>query len=95
MKATNTKLPYILYHKLACPFCYLVRHAIDELGLDIEMRDIVENPNFRTELVAGGGMQQVPCLRILDPDGGTEWLYESRDIIEYLSYVKSTQQNAA
>jgi len=92
---TNRKLPFVLYHKIACPFCYLVRHAVDELGLDLEMRDIVENPAYREELIAGGGKQQVPCLHILDPDGGTEWLYESRDIIEYLTHYNEAQRNAA
>ena len=95
MKSTNTQLPFVLYHTRTCPFCYLVRHAIDDLELDIEMRDINDNPAYRAELISGGGKQQVPCLHILDPDGGTEWLYESRDIIEYLSHFKTSQQDAA
>ena len=95
MKTTDKKLPFVLYHKLTCPFCYLVRHALDDLDLDIELRDIDANPAYREELVSGGGKQQVPSLHILDPDGGTEWLYESRDIIEYLTYFKSTQLDAA
>jgi glutathione S-transferase len=42
------------------------------------MRDIL-----RRELVEGGGRATVPCLRI-ERDGEVHWLYESRDIIDYL-----------
>ena len=39
----------------------------------------------RDELVAGGGRATVPCLRIEQPDGTYEWMYESRDIVAYLA----------
>jgi hypothetical protein len=35
------------------------------------------------ELSQAGGKMQLPCLQIRHPDG-TEWLYESEDIISYL-----------
>ncbi len=47
------------------------------------LRNIMENIDYRNELMAGGGKTQVPCLRI--SDGASEqWMYESRDIVEYL-----------
>jgi glutathione S-transferase len=36
-------------------------------------------------LMAGGGKTQVPCLRIEHANGDVEWMYESDDIIRYLS----------
>ncbi|NLO81314.1 MAG: glutaredoxin [Xanthomonadaceae bacterium] len=73
-----------LYQYDACPYCALVRMAIRELGLDIEIRDVLRHPRFRRELIAGGGSSQVPCLRLDYPDGRTRWMYESLDIIDYL-----------
>lgn len=73
-----------LYHHAACPYCQRVRSAMASLGLDIELRDIRKHPPYRDELVHEGGMGQVPCLRIRQPDGSIRWLYESADIIEFL-----------
>lgn len=75
-----------LYQFESCPYCVLVRNAIRQLGIDddIELRDILAQPAYRRELIQGGGMSQVPCLRMDYPDGRTEWLYESADIIAYL-----------
>jgi len=39
----------------------------------------------RDNLIDGGGKSQVPCLRIESEDGAVQWMYESRDIINYLS----------
>lgn len=73
-----------LYHSQACWFCARVRHAMQELGIDIALRDVDHEPGRRAELVSGGGKAQVPCLRMDAPDGRTTWLYESADIIAYL-----------
>ena len=54
------------------------------MELDIELRDINSIPEFASELIAGGGKPQVPCLRIESADGDVRWLYESMDIIQYL-----------
>ena len=40
---------------------------------------------YQSELVAGGGKGQVPCLRIEKEDGQIQWMYESNDIIKYFS----------
>lgn len=73
-----------LYQYLACPFCVKTRRAIRRLGLDIETRDALHDPEYRKELEEQGGKQQVPCLKITHDDGHIEWLYESSDIIQYL-----------
>lgn len=73
-----------LYQYRACPFCVMARRAIRRLGLNIETRDALLNPEYRQELEQQGGKQQVPCLRISHDDGRVEWLYESADIIKYL-----------
>ena len=60
---------------------------LQQAGISIETRDILREPDARTELLAGGGSQQVPCLRIERTQDGAEqveWLYESVDIIRYL-----------
>ncbi|MBT4519752.1 MAG: glutaredoxin [Halieaceae bacterium] len=81
----NDQIKHIsLYHYQSCPFCGFTREAIETLGLDIETRDILLQPAFREELVAGGGKPQVPCLKIETDNGATRWLYESSDIIHYL-----------
>lgn len=73
-----------LYEFASCPYCVRVRRALKRLALDIERRDIWRDPARRDELVAGGGKEQVPCLRITDEDGGVHWMYESADIVRYL-----------
>jgi glutaredoxin len=73
-----------LYHYFGCSFCGLVRRAIEPLGLDVELRDILESSECRRELVDATGRQTVPCLRIESEAGEVEWKHESRDIIEYL-----------
>lgn len=73
-----------LYHFPYCPYCVRVFRALEQMGRTIEMRDIVDEPARRAELIAGGGKKQVPCLRIERADGSVEWMYESLDIIDYL-----------
>ncbi|RFA30041.1 glutaredoxin [Alkalilimnicola ehrlichii] len=73
-----------LYQSDYCPFCVQVRIAMQELGLELEIRDTTRQPEHRRELIAGGGRGTVPCLRIDHTDGDTEWMYESADIIDYL-----------
>ena len=76
-----------LYQYAACPFCVKTRRAIRRLGLNIELRDAKNNPQYRAELEQQGGKQQVPCLRIQESDGSIHWLYESGDIIEFLTGI--------
>jgi len=73
-----------VYQYFACPFCIKTRRAIRRLGLNIELRDAKNDPQYRLELEQQGGKQQVPCLRLEEAEGIT-WMYESSDIIGYLN----------
>jgi glutaredoxin len=72
-----------LYQFEACPFCVKVRRELKRLGLKVEQKD-AKQASFSEELKSGGGELQVPCLRVGD-DGKTQWIYESDDIIAYLT----------
>ena len=73
-----------LYYSIRCPFCAIVTSAIDRLGLDIELREIFDDPRDREELVEARGRATVPVLRITSPDGEERWMPESRAIVRYL-----------
>ena len=75
----------ILYHFETCPYCARVRGRMEALNLNIEKRDIRIEPNYRQELIDGGGKSQVPALRIAAEDGTVTWMYESSDIIDWLN----------
>lgn len=79
-----------LYQFQACPFCVKVRRFLKRNNLHIETRDAKRNPQYRDELLAGGGEIKVPCLRIDDDQGDSQWLYESSEIMRYLEqhYLK-------
>jgi len=74
----------MLYHFSTCPFCIKVRHEIARLSLPITLCDAQHNPEHKDALLQGGGKVQAPCLRIKDEQGNIKWLYESKDIIQYL-----------
>jgi glutaredoxin len=74
----------VLYQFRTCPFCIMVRRAVKRLSLNMEMRDAQHNMTHREELLQGGGLVKVPCLKITGPDGEVRWLYESKDIIDHL-----------
>lgn len=73
-----------LYYYDGCPFCMLVQHTIDDLDVDVELRNILDEPKYRSELVDVRGRATVPVLRITTPDGDDRWMPESRDIMAYL-----------
>ncbi len=73
-----------LYHFVGCPFCSIAREPIERLGVDVELRDIYENPHFLDELVKARGRATVPVLRITSPSGEDHWMPESRDIVQYI-----------
>ena len=74
----------LLYQFASCPFCSRVRQTIDQLGIDVELRDIFLDESTRDELIAERGRATVPVLRITSPDGDERWMPESADIIAYL-----------
>lgn len=73
-----------LYEYDGCPYCAMVRSAIDRLGIDVELRDIFENSQYRDDLIEARQRATVPVLRITSADGEDRWMPESRDIMRYL-----------
>ncbi len=74
-----------LYHFQSCPYCAMVRNAIENLGLEIEQRDILQDQTAYDELVAARGTRTVPVLRIEADGGGDDtWMPESADIVAWL-----------
>ena len=61
----------------------MVLNELDFLKIEMNFKNIHEDPQARKELIEGGGKSMVPCLRI-ENDKKTTWMYESRDIIKYL-----------
>jgi len=74
----------VLYQYRTCPFCIKVRREIHRLSLHITTLDAQHEGKNRTELLRGGGQAKVPCLKITNQAGNSEWLYESGKIIAYL-----------
>ena len=73
-----------IYHFKQCPFCVKTRRTVRRLGLNIETRDARNDPRWNQELINEGGKYQVPCLRLVKEDGSKEWMYGSKNIIQYL-----------
>jgi len=73
-----------LYQFYTYPFCIITRRTLRRLDLNIELRDAQNDPQWAQELIEQGGKHQVPCLRISKENGDVEWLYESKDIMNYL-----------
>lgn len=76
---------FVLYQDPFCPFCSRVKHFLDSSRYVIPMKDITRDREAYRELVNGGGRGTVPCLRIKVDGEPVTWLYESLDIIDFLS----------
>ena len=74
----------VLYDMPTCPYCCMVKRRIDCLGLNIQVRDVVSDDDAYQTLIEATGRSQVPCLNISDPGGESRWMFESRDIVDYL-----------
>ena len=81
---SNPAKKLALYEFPSCPFCRRVMDAIDALGVEVELRDIQRDSDFRDELQTATGRSTVPVLRIEDGAGDVQWMPESLDIIAYL-----------
>ena len=73
-----------LYQFKTCPFCIKVRQEMRRLSLPIEKRDAQHNVAHREELLQSSGATKVPCLKITDAQGQTQWLQDSTAIVTYL-----------
>ncbi len=59
-----TKYNPILYHRVLSRDCARVRRTIRELGLDVELREVMLSRRYRDELREVAGDVEVPCLVI-------------------------------
>ncbi len=73
-----------LYHFQISPYATRVRSELARLQVEIPMFDVLEEPKAYADLMAGGKIDQVPCLRIAFKGEPERWLYESKDIITFL-----------
>lgn len=75
--------PLELYDIEASPYCRLVREVLTELDLDVMIYPCpAGGSRFRAKAKTLGGKEQFPFL--VDPNTGAR-MYESADIIDYLS----------
>jgi len=69
-----------MYVKTGCPYCAKALAKVDELGIEVEQKNIADE-GVAEELTARGGKRQVPYL--IDSNRDVE-MYESDDIVAYL-----------
>ena len=51
----------------------------------MDIKDAKRDKDYAQELISGGGKLQVPCLRIEKSPEDVEWMYESKDIVKFLT----------
>jgi glutaredoxin len=73
-----------LYQYRTCPFCIKVRQEMRRLSLPIQRIDAQPEGLDREALRQGGGLAKVPCLKVTDAAGSSQWLYDSDKIVDYL-----------
>jgi glutathione S-transferase len=61
-----------------------VRQEMRRLSLPIQRVDAQPEGRDREALKQGGGLTKVPCLKITDAAGNSQWLYDSDKIVAYL-----------
>lgn len=74
-----------LFYFDSCPFCQVVLKVIEHLDLDVEFKNIQENPEDFDRLVRETGRKTVPCLYV-----DNRPMFESADIIDWLQ--KNSEQ---
>ena len=75
----------VLFSGPSCPYCHRVVRVIDDLGIEVELRDIGTDQDAYETLTKTTGRRTIPCLFI---DGVP--LFESRDIIGWLQKYASS-----
>ena len=93
-RGKNLKERYQLFKSDTCGFCFRVRAYVDQLGMELPLRDVHADAEAFRELLQGGGKSTVPCLRIersTDTGIQVEWMYESLDIMRYLGERHASQ----
>jgi glutathione S-transferase len=62
----------------------MVLREMRNLPVQVELKNTLKDPSNRQDLIQGGGRSTVPCLRITDENNNIQWMYESRDIVQFL-----------
>ena len=75
---------YSLYQYYACPFCVKVRRFLKKESVNVNLID-AKNEFFKKNLMQSGGMLKVPCLRVESKNKQVKWIYESNEIIDFIS----------
>lgn len=70
-----------LFYKPTCPFCQRVLGEVEDMGIQLNLKDISTDTVALDELIEKGGKKMVPFLE--DPERGV-LMYESGDIVAYL-----------
>ena len=73
----------LIYKMTGCPYCNKVINYLKTTDLEYKLLD-VSDKQAHEELMQYGGMEQVPFM--FDTDNNKK-MYESDDIIEYLSLL--------
>ena len=75
-----------LYKYDSCGYCARVIRTIEALDMEdeVEMRDVLMDPDNRQDLFDARGRGTVPVLRIEDEEGNVQWMGESREIVAWL-----------
>ncbi|MDQ3034703.1 MAG: glutaredoxin [Myxococcota bacterium] len=73
-----------LYYYDGCPWCGRVTSALQRLGVSVDMRNILSEPQHLRELMEARGRRTVPVLRVRGEGGRDQWMPESADIVAYL-----------
>lgn len=73
-----------LYYCRRCFSSIMVKRHCERLGLKVVEKDVLRVNAYRNELVKGGGVPRVPCLRI-ENEQNKDWLYSRDDILHYLN----------
>ena len=70
----------VLYYTDSCSYCQKVFRFMQQHNIRIALKNTMQDPKNRQELLKIGGKTQVPCL-VIDAKA----LYESDDIIQWLN----------
>jgi glutaredoxin 2 len=74
-----------IYGYPQCPYCRRVLNVVSSLGLEIPLRNTLQDADHRGALMAAMGRATVPVLLIEEQAGDSKWLPESADIVRYLA----------
>ncbi len=74
-----------IYGYPQCPFCRRVLDVASSLGLEIPLRNTLQDADHRRRLEEAMGRGAVPVLLIEGEAGGSKWLPESAEIVRYLA----------